>query len=255
MTEFKLLLDLHLRNDRQGPGGDESTRQALAMTGLRPSPDLAVADLGCGTGAASLILARDLEARVTAVDAAEPFIARLRERAAVAGLADRIDARQGLMEEPPFAEGSLDLIWSEGAIYNIGFADGVRGWRRLLRPGGVLAVTELSWLTDRRPEEVEAYWNEAYPGMASASGNLHTLEAEGFQTIGLFVLPTECWWKNYLDPLRKGFPAFLARHGESAAAREIVAAEEAEMDILHAGSECCGYVFFIARRWDGPEAG
>lgn len=223
------------------------------MAGLKPSPDLAVADLGCGTGAASLVLARDLGARVTAIDAAEPFIDRLRERAAAEGLADRIDARVGFMEEPPFAESSLDLIWSEGAIYNLGFAAGVRAWRSLLRPGGVLAVTEMSWTSRHRPPAVATHWAEAYPTMGSVSENLRTLEDEGYRIEGLFVLPPECWWRNYLDPLRAGFPAFFERHGHAEAARAIVTAEEAEMDIQRAGEACSGYVFYIARRWDGSD--
>ena len=209
MTELDLLINLHVRNARQGPGGDEQTSQALAMAGLTPSPDLAVADLGCGTGAASLVLARDLGARVTAIDAAEPFIDRLRERAEAEGLADRIDARVGFMEELPFAESSLDLIWYEGAIYNLGFAAGVRAWRPLLRPGGVLAVTEMSWTSRHRPPAVATHWAEAYPTMGSVSENLRTLEDEGYRIEGLFVLPPECWWRNYLDPLQAGFPAFL----------------------------------------------
>lgn len=254
MNELELLIDLHVRNARQGPGGDEQTRQALAMAGLTPSPDLAVADLGCGTGAASLVLARDLGARVTAIDAAEPFIDRLRERAEAEGLADRIDARVGFMEELPFAESSLDLIWSEGAIYNLGFAAGVRAWRPLLRPGGVLAVTEMSWTSRHRPPAVAAHWAEAYPTMGSVSENLRTLEDEGYRIEGLFVLPPECWWRNYLDPLQAGFPAFLERHGHAEAARAIATAEEAEMDIQRAGEACSGYVFYIARRWDGSGA-
>lgn len=254
MNELELLIDLHVRNARQGPGGDEQTRQALAMAGLTPSPDLAVADLGCGTGAASLVLARDLGARVTAIDAAEPFIDRLRERAEAEGLADRIDARVGFMEELPFAESSLDLIWSEGAIYNLGFAAGVRAWRPLLRPGGVLAVTEMSWTSRHRPPAVATHWAEAYPTMGSVSENLRTLEDEGYRIEGLFVLPPECWWRNYLDPLQAGFPAFLERHGHAEAARAIATAEEAEMDIQRAGEACSGYVFYIARRWDGSGA-
>ena len=37
---------------------------------------------------------------------------------------------------------ALDLIWSEGAIYNIGFEQGVRDWRPFLKEGGVLVASE-----------------------------------------------------------------------------------------------------------------
>lgn len=55
--ELALLIDLHKRQARQGPGGDAQTRLAITLSGLTPSADLRVADaLGCGAphGAAGL---------------------------------------------------------------------------------------------------------------------------------------------------------------------------------------------------------
>ena len=37
-----------------------------------------------------------------------------------------------------FAMRNLDLIWSEGAIYNIGFERGLNEWREFLKTGGTL---------------------------------------------------------------------------------------------------------------------
>jgi hypothetical protein len=45
------------------------------------------------------------------------------------------------VELPP---GSVDLLWSEGAIYLLGFEDGLRRFRPCLAPGGLAAVTECS---------------------------------------------------------------------------------------------------------------
>lgn len=53
------------------------------------------------------------------------------------------------------------------AIYHLGCGGRGRRWRTLLRPGGLMAVTEATWLTDERPEEVVAFWREAYPAMGS----------------------------------------------------------------------------------------
>jgi len=51
------------------------------------------------------------------------------------------------MDSLQIAAGTLDAVWSEGAIYNIGFEKGVREWRRFLKPGGILAVSELTGRT------------------------------------------------------------------------------------------------------------
>lgn len=251
---FELLVDLHRPHARQGPGSHASTLLALELARIDRDRPLRIADLGCGTGSSVLVLAEHLDGEIVAVDLFEPFLEELRVRADARNVSDRITAVKASIDDLPFDDGEFDLIWSEGAIYNLGFAAGVRAWRPLLRPGGVLAVTEMSWTSRHRPPAVATHWAEAYPTMGSVSENLRTLEDEGYRIEGLFVLPPECWWRNYLDPLRAGFPAFLERHGHAEAARAIVTAEDAEMDVQRAGEACSGYVFYIARRWDGSGA-
>lgn len=244
MSDLELLIDLHLRNDRQGPGDDAETRRAIGLARLDGGRRLLAADVGCGTGASALVLARELGARVTAVDAAGAFVERARERAAAAGLGERIEAVAGRMESLPFEEGALDVIWSEGAIYNMGFEAGLTAWRRFLKPGGVVAVTELSWTTAARPADIERHWASEYPGIATAAANLARMERAGYRPIGMFTLPASAW-ESYYGPLRAGFGAFLERHGGSEAARAIVESEEAEMRWRETRGEWYGYVFYI----------
>lgn len=157
------------------------------------------------------------------------------------------------MDSLPFDTGSLDAIWSEGAIYNIGFENGVRRWRQLLKPGGILAVSELTWLTANRPAELEAHWSARYPDVGTASSKLAVLERNGYVPLGYFVLPEHCWLVNYYRPLQQRFPAFLAKHGSSDAAAAVVAEEEVEISLYERYRAFVGYGFYIARTTDsGP---
>lgn len=151
MDELDLLIDLHRGTDRQGPGGPEETRLALRLAGLLEMDSPRIADIGCGSGAASLLLAEELNASVVAVDLARAFLDQLEESAKKQGCAARIETRCESMDALSFGEASLDAIWSEGAIYNIGFEKGVRAWRKFLKPLGVLVVSELTWFTSNRP--------------------------------------------------------------------------------------------------------
>ena len=248
MDDLRLLVDLHADGPRQGPGGDDETRLAVALSGLKDRAGLEIADIGCGTGAATLVLAEELDAHVTAVDFLPEFLARLEDAARRAGVADRIITLPASMEALPFADGAYDAIWSEGAIYNMGFAAGITTWRRHLKPGGVLAVSELTWLTDRRPEELQAHWERESPVGDTASGKLAVLERLGFSPIGYFPLPQHCWLDNYYRPMRERFPAFLHRHEDSEAARAIVAAEENEISLYERYSTFVSYGYYIARK-------
>ena len=248
MNELKLLFDLHGDGERQGPGGEEETRLAVTLSGLRGERELKIADIGCGTGASTLVLARALDAQITAVDFLPGFLDRLEAAARRDGLGARIETLAASMDALPFDEGSLDAIWSEGAIYNIGFETGIQAWRRFLKPGGVLAVSELTWLTAERPAELNDHWAAEYPEVATAGAKLSQLEAHGYVPLGYFPLPRACWLDTYYRPLQGRFESFLDRHDRSAAAQAVVAAEQAEISLYERYADFVSYGYYVARK-------
>jgi SAM-dependent methyltransferase len=251
VDELQLLIDLHRDGARQGPGGDGETRLAVALSGLKEASNLEIADIGCGTGASTLVLASELDAHITAVDFLPDFLARLEEEAGRAGVAHRIKTLSASMDALPFAEAAYDAIWSEGAIYNMGFAAGIEAWARYLKPNGILAVSELTWLTERRPKELQTHWEREYPEVDTASGKFAVLERLGFSPIGYFVLPEHCWLENYYRPMQQRFQAYLDRHEGSEAARAIVAGEEAEISLYERHTAFVSYGYYIARKLGG----
>ena len=96
-TLFKLMVDLHRDGLRQGPGGDEETFRALKLARLDPAAPMSIADIGCGTGASTLVLANELpNAKICAVDLFPEFLETLMDKARDAGCAERTDqSRQG----------------------------------------------------------------------------------------------------------------------------------------------------------------
>ncbi len=248
MDEMQLLIDLHKDAQRQGPGGDDETRLAVALSRLKGKPNLKIADIGCGTGAATLILAQELDAHITAVDFLPQFLEKLERAAAKAGVADRITTLAQSMEALSFQEAELDAIWSEGAIYNMGFAAGIAAWKPFLKPGGILAVSELTWLTSERPAVLQAHWDAEYPEVDTASAKIALLEKHGYSPIGYFVLPEHCWLDNYYRPMQGRFSEFLEAHGHSDAAQAIVAAEGAEIDLYEQHRAFVSYGYYIAQK-------
>jgi SAM-dependent methyltransferase len=253
MDDLKLLIDLHREGLRQGPGGDAETEAALALTRLDRAAPLKVADIGCGTGASTLLLAKRLNARITAVDFLPDFLDVLRERAGAEGVADRITTLACSMDALPFAEGEFDLIWSEGAVYNIGFRRGVADWRRYLKADGLLVASEITWITESRPPELERHWAEEYPEIDVASAKIAVLEKHGYSPVGYFVLPEECWLDRYYRPMQARFEGFLQRHGNSEAARALVAAERREIELYEKYKAHFSYGMYVAKKAGGGE--
>lgn len=244
----ELLIDLHKNNDRQGPGSEEQTKMAIALSGLSDASEtLQVADIGCGTGASTLVLAENLNAKITAVDLFPEFLSVLATNAEKQGLADKIRTLACSMDDLPFEEERLDAIWTEGAVYNMGFRKGVSYFKRFLKPGGILAASEITWLTRSRPDEISSYWDREYPEIATAADKIRVLEEEGFILKGYFPLPESCWIDNHYDPLRSGFDAFLARH-DTEEAKEIIDAEANETALYEKYRNYYSYGFYIARK-------
>jgi SAM-dependent methyltransferase len=249
MEEYQLLIDLHKRSKRQGPGGDAETEKAIDLAMLDSSASLRIADIGCGTGIfCHVALPAYLNARITAVDFLQDFLDVLEGRAESMGLSDKVTTVCCSMDNLPFGDEEYDVIWSEGAIYNIGFEKGAKDWKRFLKTGGMIVVSEITWLTADRPSGLQEYWKNEYPEIDTASSKIDILENNGYSPVAYFVLPEHCWLDNYYRPMQDGFKAFLKRNGNSEKAQAIVNAEKKEIALYEKYKAHYSYGVYIARK-------
>jgi len=243
--EKQVFWEIHSDLPREAPGSDVSTMQALGMLPHLPASPR-ILDIGCGPGAQTIALARISHGAITAVDTHQPFLDDLARRATSAGVAGHIQTRNASMFELKFDE-PFDLLWSEGAIYIIGFERGLREWRSLLKPGGFVAVTEISWLKPNPPEAVYRFWSEAYPAMATIEENLARLSAAGYRSLGHFTLPESNWWDNYYHPMAARIEMLRQKYPDNPEAQSALDAEYAEIELYRQYSDWYGYVFYVGQ--------
>jgi SAM-dependent methyltransferase len=243
--EQEIFWTIHRDLPREAPGSDESTLRAFGML-----PDLPacarILDIGCGPGAQTVALARASQSDITAVDTHQPFLDDLTRRAAQAGVADRIHPHNASMFDLEFDQ-PFDLIWSEGAIYIIGFERGLRDWGRLLKPGGFIVVTEASWLKPNPPQAPRQFWGEAYPDMGTVAQNLARLSAAGYRSLGHFSLPESDWWQNYYHPMAARIESLRQKYPNNPEAQAALDLEYAEIELYRQYSDWYGYVFYIGQ--------
>ena len=220
----------------------------MELAGLDRSRPLKIADIGCGTGVSTILLAKELETKITAVDFLPEFLEELQIRARSNGVAEQITTLNCSMDTLPFSDEEYDVIWSEGAIYNMGFEAGVAAWRRFLKPGGKLIVSEITWLRATRPAELQSYWDEEYPEVNVASAKIGILERHGYIPKAYFFLPPHCWLENYYRPMQDQFDAFLKRHGQSKQAKTIVDSEKHEITLYEKYCDYYSYGVYIAKK-------
>ena len=245
--DVRLLCEFLQGQDRQGPGSVEMTLKALGfIEGLDERSRMV--DIACGTGGQTLTLARHTTGRITAIDNYPGFIDKLNREADRLHLRDRLQGMVGTMEKLPFEEESLDLIWCEGAIYNIGFERGIREWRPFLKEEGYLAVSESCWFTEERPAEIHDFWMDGYPEISTISVKVEQLQKAGYLPVATFVLPTYCWQENYYQPLAAMRQSFLDAHPGNKSAEELIRFCQLEEDMYRRYKDYYGYVFFVAKK-------
>ena len=133
MTEIELLINFYKDTERQGPGSSLETLKALNLININRKNKLKIADIGCGSGSQTITLAQNLEGQITAIDLFPEFLDELNIRSKKLGLQKKIKTMEKSMEELPFNNNEFDIIWSEGAIYIMGFENGIKNILKLIK--------------------------------------------------------------------------------------------------------------------------
>ncbi|HDR15068.1 MAG TPA: class I SAM-dependent methyltransferase [Desulfobacteraceae bacterium] len=245
--DFELICEYFSNLERQGPGSPEVTIKALSFVD-NLTDESRIADIGCGTGGQTRVLAQHAPGHITGIDLFPTFIDLFNSNAQKSNLQNRVNGIVASMDNLPFQPEDLDLIWSEGSIYNIGFERGLKEWRTFLKTDGYLAVSEASWFTEQRPDEIDAFWKDAYPEIDTIYNKVAQMQKAGYVPMATFILPENCWIENFYElevPLRA---EFLKKHAGNKAAEELIANQKHEAELYYMYKKFYGYVFYIGRK-------
>ena len=230
--------------EKLGPGGNVHT---LSVLRLLPQQQFYVSvDAGCGTGRQTMVLAKELGTLIHAVDSYEPFLNDLTRRAKRAGIEHLIQTHCMDMKNIPSVFQHIDLLWSEGAAYNIGFRNALTVWASAINQGGFAVVSELSWLRDQVPNEVREFFLSGYPDMQSIQQNLAVAENVGFRVLTTYTLPQDAWVEGYYELLEPRAKA-LIDHPDSSV-RDFAAETVEEIKVFKSSEDSYGYVFYVLQR-------
>ncbi|MBN1182011.1 MAG: class I SAM-dependent methyltransferase [Bacteroidales bacterium] len=244
--DYSIICEYYSYLERQGPGSPEVTKKALTFIDDLTNDSL-IADIGCGTGGQTMVLAKHAKGKVTGVDLFPTFIDIFNKNVSEQNLQERVKGIVGSMEDLPFQDEELDLIWSEGAIYNIGFERGLKEWQRFLRKGGCIAVSEISWFTEERPAEIHDFWVGEYSEIDTISNKISQMQKAGYIPVATFILPENCWTEHYYAPQVHILDVFLRDHARNKTAVELVANQRHEAQLYEKYKEYYGYVFYIGK--------
>lgn len=244
--ETDILRELHGGLSRGSPARRGFTRKAFHMLPELHNPR--ILDVGCGQGGPTLELARLSGGQVTGLDIDESALHELARRAGEEGVADRVQVVHGSMFDTELADGSFDVIWSEGAMWVLGFERALGEWRRFIRPHGFLVVHEMVWLRPDPPPEIRDCRQLAYPGIRTASEYIEQVPRHGYDLLGQFVLPDDFWWVEYFAPMVARIGELRAKYAEDRAAQSVLDGEQRAADLYKKHFGWYGSVFLVMQR-------
>ena len=176
-----------------------------------------IIDLGAGTGVGALALARQMpRAEVIAVDVDEAMLGRIQHKAGALGVAGRVRTVQADLDQAWPAIGQADLVWAANSLHHV--ADPGRALAQIhavLRPGGVLVVSEMGSFPRFLPDEAGAALEErCHAAMAEirTEAGMHMDEDWGARLAGAgFAVEAERRFDIVMSP---PLPAAAGRYAQ-----------------------------------------
>ncbi len=124
------------------PAASRLTRRTLELAELRAGERLL--DVACGAGTSALLAASEFAADATGVEYGHDAVRAARAAASASGCAEHVRFLHGDAETLPVADDQFDVVLCECALCT--FPDqrrAVAEFRRVLRPGGRLALSDV----------------------------------------------------------------------------------------------------------------
>jgi SAM-dependent methyltransferase len=230
--------------EKLGPGDNAHTLHVLRL--LPKQQFRVIVDAGCGTGRQTLALAKELDTLVHGIDSHQPFLDDLARRAREAKVERLVQTHCMDMRDIPRVFPNIDLLWSEGAAYNIGFSDALAIWASALISDGFAVISELSWLGGQAPDAAREFFRSGYPAMQSVQSNMAVAERAGYKVLATHTLPRQAWVDGYYDVLLPRAKALLDHPDPSV--RGFAAETVREIEVFQCSADSYGYVFYVLQR-------
>jgi len=201
------------------------TRKAFKVLPKCKNPH--ILDIGCGSGVPTIELATISDGHVIGIDIDVTSLNLLQRKIKKTGLNNRVSVIKGSILTMDFPEESFDIIWAEGSIFVIGFENGIKKWRRFLKPNGFLVIHDENKDKNKK---------------------LGLIEKHGYTPITQFELTDNLWWLEYYTPLEQLVQEFRHKYPNDSDLSNELNKDQIEIDKCKLNSTVISSFFVIMQK-------
>jgi ubiquinone/menaquinone biosynthesis C-methylase UbiE len=201
------------------------TRKAFQMLPKLEQPS--ILDIGCGSGLPTLELARLNNGKIIGIDSDQAQLEKLNRKIVEAGLAHRVKTINCSLFEMSFPDESFDIIWAEGSIWIIGFEEGLKRWRPLLKPKGFIVIHDM---------------------IKTVTNTLENIQNYGYKLFNYFILPEDTWMTEYYQPLENRIKKLSKRYRNSDKALKALRKYHNKVNLAMRNTEEQSSAFYILQK-------
>ena len=220
-----------------------ATLEGVILDGFEASPGEQLLEIGCGVGAVlERIATRFPRTRLTGIDISPEQVETARRHLAARGVAAELVA--GDAARLPFPDHSFDRVVMVWVIEHLPDPMAVlRGARRVLRPGGMIHLTETDYDTIRTspPDPAIRRFLDAFVACFDSMGDAHAgprlggrLEAAGFGEVEVRMVGVHAWCPSRAPQIR-GLVDYLLEFIRPELPRMLEVAPAADHEAIHDG--------------------
>ena len=186
-----------------------------------------ILDVGCGSGVPTIELAKISDGSVIGIDIDVTSLNLLRKKIKETGLNKRVSVIKDSILTMDFPEESFDIIWSEGSIFIIGFENGIKKWRRFLKPNGFLVVHDEN---------------------KNKTKKLGLITKFGYALIAQFEISDNLMWLEYFTPLEQLIQEFRHKYPNDSELSNELNKDQIEIDKCKSNSTVTSSFFIIMQK-------
>ena len=234
---------------RQGPGDDEHTEKAFSIIAEPPKRGGEILDVGCGKGVQTMALARLCPScRIIATDIHQPFLDAVDEKIAAEGFSGRIKTVCASMDDLPLGEESFDIIWAEGCSFIMGFENAVRYWKKFLKPGGYMMISDLFWFTESPSAEAREFFAEIDPTIMIEDKGFEIIRNAGLDRLDPSGSLHGYGKRAYYGTVKGKYGDLMEEFKDNEAALMIIEGLKKQIEIFDNYSDEYGYTYNVMRK-------